>query len=467
MFKTLLIARREYLAFVKTIGFWLSLITVPAFIIMAGAVPVLLTRTSPVQNVAVLDLTKGDLAQINGLIDAHDLNAPNTPGPALKPALPDATGSVVSSAMKKGMREKGGFHRVNLPQGFDPNMSVEAADAAAKTYMNGTKPAISNLIIAYKTEDGLHFHIWTPSGHGEELSGLLQDDLDRLQFDHMARAAGLMPDVIDNLSHAHADVQNLSPDTVKGEAGGLSKMMKSHGPQILGVVVSYLSWMTIFSSSMILLTSVIEEKSSKVIEVLLASASTDALLIGKVLGVAMVMLSVAGIWAGAGSWLVSLVAGFIPSKAIVAIMSGLGGLFTLERGLLMLAYFSMGYLMYGVTFAAIGSYCETPKDAQAVMGPIMIILFIPMLTIQAAFVSPDIPMIKYLSWIPIFTPFLMPLRLAQGLPWYEIVATLLGMVIVGGFMVRLGGRAYRQGAMGGIKLSWGTIGRVLSGRLTT
>jgi len=118
----------------------------------------------------------------------------------------------------------------------------------------------------------------------------------------------------------------------------------------------------------------------------------------------------------------------------------------------------------GVTFAAIGAFCETQKDAQAIMGPLMIILMVPMLCMQAAFVAPDSPVIRYMSYVPVFTPFLMPLRLAQPLPLWEIALTLFDMFLVAVLMINLGRRAFKHGALTGGKLTWGTVFRLAAGK---
>jgi ABC-2 type transport system permease protein len=211
---------------------------------------------------------------------------------------------------------------------------------------------------------------------------------------------------------------------------------------------------------------VIEEKASKVLEVLLASASTESLLIGKVLGVAAVLSTVGLIWGAASFAMISQGASFLPPDIAHTIQQGLAGLFTPAYVTLLLAYFIGGYLMFGVTFAAIGAFCETQKDAQAIMGPLMIVLMVPMLTMQAAIGAPNAPVIQWLSWVPIFTPFLMPLRLSEPLPLWEIVLTLGGMVVAATIMIAVGRRAFKQGALTGGKLTWGTIVRIATRKST-
>ncbi|MCA3699971.1 MAG: ABC transporter permease, partial [Brevundimonas sp.] len=128
-----------------------------------------------------------------------------------------------------------------------------------------------------------------------------------------------------------------------------------------------------------------------------------------------------------------------------------------------LAYIVGGYLMYAVLFAAIGAFCETPRDAQTLMGPIMMVLVIPILVVQFALVNPDAPMVRFMSWVPFFTPFLMAARAPSGPPMVEIFGTMAGMFAVALLMVWLAGRAFRAGALSDVKLSWKTFGQAIAG----
>jgi ABC-2 type transport system permease protein len=199
-----------------------------------------------------------------------------------------------------------------------------------------------------------------------------------------------------------------------------------------------------------------EEKSNKILEVLLSSASATEILTGKVVGVALVTLTMLGGWGliGAGA-----LAHFAPTQAAMVgdILWG-GG---------MLAWFAAfmvgGYMMYAVLFAAIGSFCETPRDAQTLMGPIMMILVVPMITMQMALQTPDAPVIKILSWIPLFTPFLMIARMPSDPPTVEVIGAMAGMFAFALFMVWIAGRAFRAGALSDVKLSWKSFANAVKG----
>lgn len=433
MNKTFLIARREYLAFVRTVGFWLSLFTLPLIIGCSIFIPILMRHSAPVETVAVLDLSRDHIA--GAVADAIRAHAP-----------------------KPGIFDDGGLELAPLPAGVSVDMTV--AEAEAKIPAIIASGQVASIIVATDSGDKLHFRIWSADGHKGRVGDAIEWDLHGLQYYKLARLNGVDHGLAHDMREARADIVSLTPASAAPKTDGLAAGMRDKAGQYIGIAISYLTWIAIFSSSMILLGSVIEEKASKVLEVLLASASAETLLIGKVLGVAAVLLTVWGLWGLTAFALGSYGFSATPPEKVHEIMAALSGVISVGHIALLLAYFIGGYLMFGVFFAAVGAFCETQKDAQAIVGPMTMIMMIPMLTMQVAFTSPDLPALQYMSWFPLFTPFLMPLRLAQSLPWYEIAGTLAGMGVVALIMIGVGRRAFRAGALTGGKLTWGTLLRV-------
>ena len=457
MSKIFLIARREYFAFIRTVGFWLSLVTLPLLITAIVFVPLMLERSGPPENVAVLDLSGDHLeGAIDGFVRAHGRQE-------IAPARAGDSRAVMMQKMAETMANDDGVRLVSLPAGLDAGMKLGDAEARIPSILNRDAAGVTTILLAYDDGGRLHFHIWSAGGRKGHLEDLVQWDLHGLQYYKLAGMHGIDPALAHDLRETRADIESLS-STAEKHGSGITETLRANAPRFIGAAMGYISWMTIFSSSMILLGGVIEEKASKVLEVLLASAPTEALLIGKVLGVAMVLLTVAAIWAVTGLIVGSYGIALMPPDVVHGLAAAFEALFSPVHIALLLCYFVGGYLMFGVTFAAIGAFCETQKDAQAIMGPVMIVLMIPMLCMQAAFVAPDSPILRYLSWVPIFSPFLMPLRLAGPLPWYEVAGTLIGMAVVAVFMIGLGRRAFKQGALTGGKLTWGTVLRIATSK---
>ncbi len=450
MFKVLLIARREYVAFVRTVGFWLSLVTLPVLIGAIMFVPVLLQSSAPVKqvNVAVLDLSGQNLdGALRAIVRGHESHG----------GADDAPGAF--------LHQIGHDERIRLVTTPPAIAAIHDREEADRKIPGLLGDATSTVLIAYDRDGVLAFDLWSVDKQEGNLRDAISGQLDELQYYRVAHERGVDPQAAKDMHAARAEVTVLTPAIVSAKGkddGGFIRKLKDNAPRLMGAAMGYISWMSIFSSSMILLGGVIEEKSSKVLEVLLASAPTEALLIGKVLGVAMVLLTVAAIWAGAGVALGSYGMTMLPPDVVQGLAAAVAALFSPVHVALLLCYFVCGYLMFGVSFAAIGAFCETQKDAQAIMGPVMIVLMIPMMSMQAAFYGADSPILRYLSWVPVFSPFLMPLRLAGPLPWWEIAGTLVGMIAVAVFMVGVGRKAFRQGALTGGKLTWGTLFRIAS-----
>jgi ABC-2 type transport system permease protein len=175
-----------------------------------------------------------------------------------------------------------------------------------------------------------------------------------------------------------------------------------------------------------------------------------------VLGVALLTLTMLLAWGGLG---VGVLAVFQPDYAVMV------GEILVQGG--MLAWFAAfmvgGYLMYAVLFAAIGAFCETPRDAQTLMGPIMMVLVVPIMVMSMALKSPDAPVIQILSWVPFFTPFLMMARLHSNPPVVELIGAMAGMFAFALLMVWVSGRAFRAGALSDVKLSWKSFGAAIRG----
>jgi ABC-2 type transport system permease protein len=303
-----------------------------------------------------------------------------------------------------------------------------------------------------RNAEGPAARVWAARATDDTVEDFVRGALRDANRDAVLTEAGIDPAVVEATDRFRPEVTLFSPRSADG--GEVS--FRDRLPGIIGLAFSFLLWSLIITGASILLNSVMEEKSNKILEVLLSSASPTEILTGKVLGVAMLTVSVLLVWGGIGAVGLAM---SVPETALdiwdVLTTDGLIFYF--------LAYIVGGYLMYAVLFAAIGAFCETPRDAQTLMGPIMMVLVIPILVVQFALVNPDAPMVRFMSWVPFFTPFLMAARAPSGPPMVEIFGTMAGMFAVALLMVWLAGRAFRAGALSDVKLSWKTFGQAIAG----
>jgi ABC-2 type transport system permease protein len=174
------------------------------------------------------------------------------------------------------------------------------------------------------------------------------------------------------------------------------------------------------------------------------------MLMGKLLGVAAVSATLFLFWGALGGGLLSMAA----ERASDSMFGQIAAAF-LEPRLLAAFFvgFVAGYLMYGAIFLALGSLCESLQEAQTLLGPVALVLAMPMLLITPALDNPNAPIIETASWIPLFTPFLLLIRAPSGLDWIEIAGQGALMIVTVVIVMWLASRVFKAGVVDQVSLS--------------
>ena len=229
----------------------------------------------------------------------------------------------------------------------------------------------------------------------------------------------------------------------KKEAGKETVSLADKIRQWAPVGFVYLLWIAIFTIAQMLLNNTIEEKSNRIIEVLLSSVTPDELMMGKLAGIAGVGLTMIG------TWIISLVAILNLKAGEQAEFAGEVLKVVQSSGLLLsfVVYFVLGYLLYAGAFLAIGSLCNTLKEAQNMMGPVMLVMMVPLFTMMFIPREPNGTLATVLSWIPLYTPFVMMNRAAADPPMFERVGTLILLIATTIGTLWLSGRIFRTGIL--------------------
>lgn len=467
MNRTLLIARREFAAYAMTVGFWLSLLAFPMFAVLGGAIPILMRTSEPVRAVVLVE--EGPAAQgLAGSVqealradaerraaraaEAQEsaVKASGLPREAVEQAEKQSGGGLSEALNRQRLR------LVDAPAELTAAAPGEAQNEVVRALLTADverdERIDSVVFLARDAEGQPTARVWNRRTTDDTVEDFVRDALQTAHRRQVFESAGIDGAVVAETERFRPDVRAFSPRSASG--GEVS--FRDRLPGIIGLASAFLLWSLIITGASILLNSVMEEKSNKILEVLLSSASATEILTGKVLGVAMLTVTVLLVWAGIGS------AGLLFSFPETA--RDIGSIL-LEGGTIwyFVAYAVGGYLMYAVLFAAIGAFCETPRDAQTLMGPIMMVLVVPLIVVQMALRTPDAPMVKILSWVPFFTPFLMPARAPSDPPLFEVIGTMAGMFAMALLMVWIAGRAFRAGALSDVKLSWKSFAGAIRG----
>jgi ABC-2 type transport system permease protein len=219
------------------------------------------------------------------------------------------------------------------------------------------------------------------------------------------------------------------------------------GTFIIAYFLVLILYMTLFFYGSIIMRGVIEEKTSRVVEVVLSSLKPFQLMMGKLLGIAAVGFTQYTIWALFGlavsKYGGSLVSGIFPQAQSFKMPSMPAYIFVY-----FVVFFILGYFLYGTLYAAIGSVVNSEKEAQQLLFPISMFLIVPILLIMFVMRSPSSSVSVILSLIPFFTPILMLLRISILLPpFIQVAGSIVIMILMILLMVWLVSKIYRVGIL--------------------
>lgn len=287
-------------------------------------------------------------------------------------------------------------------------------------------------------KEGVQF--WSSNLTDTDLSKMIErainGEVQRREF----VAQDLDPDAVSKVQRTEMKFVSFDPKKAEGEeVVSMADTFRKWAP--VGFV--YLLWVAIFTVVNMLLNNTVEEKSNRIIEVLLSSATPWEIMSGKLIGIMGVGLTMMV------GWIVSLL-------GVLKFMAGpevewAGVLFDVIQGSGLLPlfglYFLCGYMTYSGIFLAIGSLCNTVKEAQNFMGTATIILMVPLFTMVFIAQDPHGTLATFLTWVPLYTPFVMMNRAAADPPMFDLVGTGILMVVTAVFMLWLSSRIFRMGVL--------------------
>jgi ABC-2 type transport system permease protein len=260
----------------------------------------------------------------------------------------------------------------------------------------------------------------------EQLRAVVTGAIQLLAVRERAAAAGISPDAMTAIL-APVPVTNVELGRVAG---------RTRDDETAALIMTVLLFLTIATYGAMVLSGVVEEKSSRVVEVLLARMPARNLLAGKIAGIGLLGLAQITLTA-----VVALVAATLTDAFDVPAVRGA----TLAW---IVVWFVLGYALYATTFGALGSLTSRAEDAQSVAGPVSIVLGAAYLIAFATIGSPSTAWARAVSYFPVTAPLAMPNRIAMGAAswWEPLVAVALALVAIAA-LVWFGGRVYSRAAL--------------------
>jgi ABC-2 type transport system permease protein len=398
MKKALSVARWEYMEKVTTRAFLLGLFLTPIIMVATGVLPTLFVNQ------------EDNETKVIGIIDQSGVTA----GP-------------FADRMEHRYRLASGQPNYlvrNIAVGRD--LDIEKAVAEANRLVTSDQIigycVINNAgrldsIVEYRSKAVGDFRIGTR----------IEENLHDILAEQRAVALGLDTRLLRDLN-VRMDVKmvKLSKSGEREEAGFERVFLSAY-------VFVMMLFLLIMTSGQLLVRSVIEEKSNRIVEVLVSSCSPTQLMAGKVLGLSALGFTQIGFWA-----LIGVAASL--QFGITLVDPGQAALLTL--------YFILGYLLYAAIFVAAGSSVTTEQEAQQITSYLVILLVIPIAIAFPAMKNPDAGWLKVLTYIPLLTPAIMTLRIPIQMPAAsEVIITVF--ILVGSIYASMvaAGRIFRVGIL--------------------
>jgi len=251
---------------------------------------------------------------------------------------------------------------------------------------------------------------------------------------------------------------------------------------LLGIALAMVIYFVIFIFGSQVMRGVIEEKTNRIIEVIISSVKPFELMMGKIIGIALVGLTQFLLWGVLTMGIYVAVAQFLPTQEVFStgtVMTEqitetvqntdtqqvLTKVFDVIHSInfkailwCFLFYFIGGYFLYSAMFAAVGSAVDNETDTQQFVTPISMLLIIPMVCSTIIANAPDSSLSLWLSMIPFTSPVAMMLRIPFGVPIWQVVTSVALLFVTFIIFTWLAGKVYRTGIlMYGKKVSWKEI----------
>ena len=407
MRKILKVARREYIETVKTKTFIIGVLFTPVLI---GTIIFFTSRMArdtagprPPRKIVLTDLSKKLSVEIKAAFDAHNASHP------ARQILPEQVESGREDFNEFAARQKDRVRGGQLDAYVVLDEDVVAGSGKIHIYTGNIKAADLDLVPA------------------------IENLFNRVVVDRRCHLKNVSPQLLAELRR-RVPTEHLEVGSAADE-----ERVKKQSERITGMMVPfffmYLMFIGIFGMGQQMLTSIIEEKSSRVIEVLLSAVSPFQLMSGKILGLVGIGLTVIGLWGiaayGAVSW------------------QGININVTVGLVFYFAVYYILGFILFSSILAGVGSICNTIKEAQGLMMPLVLVFVLPMVAWMKLVQDPGGTLARGLSFFPPLTPMVMMLRMSatSEILLIEKVASIVLLVASVLAVMWLAARVFRTGIL--------------------
>ncbi len=423
--KVFAVAARDFKHTVLTKAFLFGVIVVP--LLIGGLIPLipLLTSFEPAPLEGKIALVDPDAAVLDAV--ATQFSPPKASGDRGRPdveAIQDAATTLVAGELRID---------VESIEAADPDTLRERIRAGEYLAIATIPADLIDPVKVQQEDENPHFELLTDEELDPKQVGRIESRIGQAVVNVRVANADLDVEGVRKLTkRPKARTVKLLEDGTERTDSELERVLQEVG---LPMGFMMLLWIAAFTGAQSLLMSTIEEKSSKVIEVLLSAVSPMQLMTGKIVGQGAVGLLMLAMYAGAG----------IAAMIAFAVFD----LVEIWQLVLLFLYFFMAYFMVAALMAGVGSAVNDIREANNLLTPVMLIMFVPLMLWLPISQSPNGALAIGCSFVPPAIPFVMVMRIAspESVPFWQIAVSLVWGFATTLGLIWLSARIFRVGVL--------------------
>ena len=421
--KVITVIKREYITRVKTKGFVASILLMPVMMFIVMVLPSLMMtlqhKSDEIKTYVVFDETGEIFAAMQDAVDEN------------------------SFFHHKGERV---YQLIEKPSDFNDNVEAkkqlnqQVGAKEIRGYIEIPQDVFERLQVNYYAKNITNF---------EEQSAfrrIISQIVTNKRLEDKGYAASEVRDLMQRVRFAEYAV-TAKTDTVEGEETTMVRLGLTY-------VLTFSLYIFTLLYGASVMRSVLEEKTTRIVEVIISSIKPHQLLFGKIIGVCLVCLTMLLIWGGCAILLlmnINPILGLFGIQGIPPEFIKITGIIKstgLSAFLYFLVYFVSGFFLFSTVYAAAGAICNSEEEAQQVATPLVMMLILPFMLMFGLFRAPDATLTIALSHIPFFSPLLMFMRInVLTPPLWEILLNIAAMIVTIFGAIFVMGKIYKIGIL--------------------
>lgn len=304
-----------------------------------------------------------------------------------------------------------------------------------------------------------------PSGLISYIDGILTEAVRNKKINDFTTKSNIEPQVVTDLQQLLKSKDRINVNTVRLDETGKESETLGLAASIVSMVLTFCMFFFIMMYGQLVVQSVVEEKTNRIIEVIISSVRPFDLMMGKIVGVGLVGLLQLLVWVVIGSGAIIFgqlyfgnpMSGMETQQAMTmmqnqpemmdGVRSMLFNINWIQIGACMLLYFVGGYLLFASLYAMFGSAANDSQEAQQLMMPLTIILMLAFYTGFAAANNPEGQMAFWCSLIPFTSPVVMMVRAPYEIPIWELLLSVVLLFVTAVLMIKFAAKIYRVGIL--------------------